>query len=646
MLPDLFSSHALKLAPAPGRDEPRLWVRRLIIWKGPNDIVRDIPLRPGLNVIWSPDDGSRSGRIGHGGGKTTFCRLIRYCLGEDSFGPEHRRRAVFEKMPTGMVGAEVRLDGETWLIRRAFHPFKDDFAFLASSFSDIETFPSEPTGMAPFRNAATEAFLADALTLMPPSIGQDDAWLALLAWLSRDQECRFGHLFDWRSPESGSHSPVSGRSRPQEDREAVVRIILDALRTAEIETRRQWEATNSEISRQRAQRDRLIWRIGDLRGRLTKALGLDGGNASRLDAAIIKSAAADQLAKAQGLASPVTLEQFQTAQRQADQDATEEAQAKSAVELATAREKDQEQLARMIADQLPELSAQNQRLANPICPICDVPIDKARADGCGISLHPADLDSLRTNVNNLKADCEKARAEAARWKSELPILQGKWALAKQATERHREGIKKIGQAIFAYTQDIKRAERIWGWAIDFEESDAELATAEHSLAAAEDRLKALTSELETHRSAAITSVGELSDRFDGAFHEIVPGNARCSIKLDGHGLGVRVPVDGAAIDSLKVTVFDLAALSMAIEGKTRHPGFLIHDSPREADLGASIYAGIFDLAKKLEGFGPAPLFQYIVTTTTEPPAGFQSAPWLRLRLRSSPPDERLLREDI
>ena len=163
------------------------------------------------------------------------------------------------------------------------------------------------------------------------------------------------------------------------------------------------------------------------------------------------------------------------------------------------------------------------------------------------------------------------------------------------------------------------------------------------MAQTEDRLKAIGADLEAHRSAVAELIGELSERYDAVFRELVPTDARCSVKFDGNGLGIKVPVDGAAIDSLKVAVFDLAVLSMAVEGRTRHPGFLIHDSPREADLGGSIYVGLFDLAKKLEGFGPAPVFQYIVTTTTDPPGEFHSEPWLRLKVRGAPTEERLLK---
>ena len=78
MQDELFPRADFSLTPVVGRKEPRLWVRRLVIWSEPSEVIRDISLRPGLNIIWSPDPG-RSGTapIGHGGGKTRLCRLLR-----------------------------------------------------------------------------------------------------------------------------------------------------------------------------------------------------------------------------------------------------------------------------------------------------------------------------------------------------------------------------------------------------------------------------------------------------------------------------------------------------------------------------------------------------------------------------------------
>ena len=102
----------------------------------------------------------------------------------------------------------------------------------------------------------------------------------------------------------------------------------------------------------------------------------------------------------------------------------------------------------------------------------------------------------------------------------------------------------------------------------------------------------------------------------------------------------------AAIDSLKVLAFDLAALCLSIEGATHIPAFLLHDSPREADLGLSIYHQLFHLVRELEGQADQPLFQYIVTTTTRPSDDLTREPWLVLTVRGSPGQERLLGCDL
>jgi len=132
--------------------------------------------------------------------------------------------------------------------------------------------------------------------------------------------------------------------------------------------------------------------------------------------------------------------------------------------------------------------------------------------------------------------------------------------------------------------------------------------------------------------------------------ELVPADITGEVMLDGIGMRLKVELGGerstAAIESWKVVVFDLATLVMTIEGHTRLSGFLLHDSPREAVLGMSLYAKLFDFVRSLERFGPSPLFQYIVTTTTEPPPQYRQMPWLRLTLRGAPAAERLLRADL
>lgn len=79
---------------------------------------------------------------------------------------------------------------------------------------------------------------------------------------------------------------------------------------------------------------------------------------------------------------------------------------------------------------------------------------------------------------------------------------------------------------------------------------------------------------------------------------------------------------------------------------TNIPAFLVHDSPREADLGLSIYHQLFHLAHDLEKVGDQPLFQYILTTTTRPPKEFLKEPWLRDTIGGQPAEARLLKRDL
>jgi hypothetical protein len=94
-------------------------------------------------------------------------------------------------------------------------------------------------------------------------------------------------------------------------------------------------------------------------------------------------------------------------------------------------------------------------------------------------------------------------------------------------------------------------------------------------------------------------------------------------------------LSGEAYDTLSILLADLALLLMGANGKAQHPGLLIHDSPREADLGGRIYARflsvVADLQSEIANAGVA-LFQYIVTTTTPPPRALQTRTMTPLRL--------------
>src|SRR6185437_5354177 len=103
----------------------------------------------------------------------------------------------------------------------------------------------------------------------------------------------------------------------------------------------------------------------------------------------------------------------------------------------------------------------------------------------------------------------------------------------------------------------------------------------------EQKLVEMRGTLAAHRDSAADIVDDLSRKFDAVMRELVPADITGEVMLDGIGMRLKVELGGerstAAIESWKVVVFDLATLVMTIEGHTRLSGFLLHDSPREAD---------------------------------------------------------------
>jgi hypothetical protein len=123
-----------------------------------------------------------------------------------------------------------------------------------------------------------------------------------------------------------------------------------------------------------------------------------------------------------------------------------------------------------------------------------------------------------------------------------------------------------------------------------------------------------------------------------------------TVRLDARGLhpvpSTSVAANGAAMSTLATVLgLDLACLAATTGGVGHLPGFLLHDSPKEADLEAVLYERIFTLALELERAyqDKAPAFQYIVTTTTPPPGEAAREPYVRLTLDARSDDDVLLR---
>src|ERR1700733_8963360 len=124
---------------AAGLGEPAVWLRRLVLWHDlSQEPVRNIEMRRGINIVWSPTGSdAQAVATGHAAGKTLLCRLIRYCFGEDSFADPEDTQAIQTRFPTGAVAAEIRLRGTTWAVRRGFAIPRDERAQKAESVDQL-----------------------------------------------------------------------------------------------------------------------------------------------------------------------------------------------------------------------------------------------------------------------------------------------------------------------------------------------------------------------------------------------------------------------------------------------------------------------------------------------------------------------------
>lgn len=648
---DLFTHSSFSITPEAGRSEPRLWVRRLVIWREPGNVVRDIRLRPGLNIVWSPDAGtSETAPIGHGSGKTIFCRLLRYCLGEESFAPDDQRLLILKTFPKGHVGAEIVLDGCLWVVVRALGDHRHDMVIENGSFDDAWHEGILPTSIEPLRTAITLAIIGDAAKLMPPTIGELGAWETALAWATRDQECRFGHHLDWRDPNTDSRSPVRGRS--VDDRLTIVRAFIGALSADEVATRRLEEREANALEDIRAELGRLDWQIKRTRAALVNVLG--GGAEPRagsgLDASAFKAAAADRLAGILKLPDSARTTDLNRARGERKTAADEVQRLTAGLNEVSIRVEEKNKTLMLRRSELPEAYARLTKEKNPICPICRVPIDKVLAKGCNISKETCDLEALQAHIAKNREAIKDEEAEVAALEARRPQLKADIASARQRLDALERTIAALERSFDDRRATVRAAQRLLRDAEEYEALLSERSTASTANEQIDTRLVRLRETLAAHRASVADTIRHLSICFDAVLREFVPGEIQGSAKLDAKGLTLKVELGGdlstAAIESLKVVAFDLAALAMTIEGRTRLSGFLVHDSPREADLGRSIYNRLFGLASRLEAFGPRPLFQYIVTTTTEPPEEFRSAPWLCLLIKGAPAEERLLGVDL
>ena len=638
-----------------GRTEPRLWIRRLAILSDPQTIIRDVSLRPGLNIVWTPDmSNSGSGALAHGSGKTTFCRLLRGCLGEPGLASEAQRSRIMMRLPQGAVAAEILIDGVCWVAVRPLGLSVSEFVVRIGSVEEAMARGRHEGDPSTIDQAVMSSFFANLAQASPPDVGREHVWDVLRAWITRDQECRLADVLAWRSSQTQSRSRAQVLS--ETSKLTMVRLALRALdaeeRLAATRERELVAKAEEQRRRQAYQLQRHTEGMKLVRSvlKVSEDVGFDDaihrkGLISLAEAGLAEAMRTD-LPKPPDVASIFARLRALSEERAAL--VARQRQLKSEAGL----KRDEAQRVRSEAS-LGEIDIAQGRIR--VCPVCRVSIDEVKAKGCGISLEACDLPALRaaiTQKQNKAAELDTQAGRAEQETREVEALIQHLSPRQQALEnesRAADTASRAAQTAVKEAQDrIYKARRILDDVRALRTSEAATKPTAPETAA----LETVRAQLEAGRSRARAAIRTLEERYQGVMSAWLPDGVEGTIKLDGNGLKVdaefsgRGEVSTAALDSLKIVAFDLAALHMAVEEKADLPAFLIHDSPREADLDSQLYARLFQLVRRWEEGGGTPCFQYIVTTTTAPPPDLQDDLYVRLRMNSTPPGNRLFGMDV
>jgi hypothetical protein len=587
---------------------------------------------------------------GHTAGKSTFCRFVRHVLGERGFAPDSVKRRIRAKFPTGWIVAEVIVDDATWIIARPLGIGPRSFCLREAALDDVAT-TSDRRDYQEFLDAVAAATTNRLEAARFPANDEQICWEHVLPWLARDQECRFADFLEWRHSSSGSDAP----GMTVDERQFVVRSVLGLISDAERGEQQRNARLVAEKKAATASEPLLRHQAETERAHLSRALGKElpplstplFGPDARAEFARRRQ---DVEAKEKTLVEADRRGELRAALEDANQvkgalgKSLEDARVRLAlIQESVAIVSGQQQASLLVSSLLPSRD------------FCDVPLRLAHERGCPLALdRPIDLTARRSELRAAD-DLAAERERAASLEEETGKIEASLQSADARTRTARSAYMSASTAYDEARSQLER-ERATLWRLEQITDFAE--TAAHEAAEKAEAIVMLSREIaesyvrqDQLREAQNAVLGRFSARFDYIVRAILGDEFTGQVDMSGRSLALTAwehgERDSAAIATVKLLAFDLAAVMTSVEGEGAFPRFLIHDGPREADMAPELYERLFLFAHELEKcFQGEPAFQYILTTTTQPPDKFVREPWLCLQLAGMPAEARFLRCDL
>lgn len=651
--------------------EPRLWLERLVIFRNldPGETIRDITFRRGLNVVWgvaqeAEDESESPGALtGHSVGKTTLCRLIRYALGESTFGRKSAEKSIRQSFTQGAVGVTLHLDGVQWSVVRSIGISDDSRAAENRSIEQLLSAPVKEQPYAYFEASMDKAFIAPLPSRMPPNSDREYLWSHLLSWLTRDQEARYQNLWEWRS--GRSDSGVSAFRNRKEDALFLIRMVMGLVEKEESTLTTQldiWrkklkEQEDRKIALQQEPEHQVKYQEQVLRTllgpdcKLTDERDSLFGMNTQVSISLNRLESEIESLKSKRDALNVRLAGLRAFIRQHEQ-IIERIEAELAITQEGTEDKGEVKKELHDLENLIENDCTYGQVAFKDCQFFIANLKELRGEW---------IDLQRARQDRRAGQVSETRAVVLReWLEKRTKLQVKLQPARDTIDALEKMYAEIERQIVNLSSQAARLKyHAEQWQdgrdlLDGRKKNTELESVLQDI----DRLRRDIREgekkigqLQDHQQRRAVALRTL---YDEVLKKVLSTNYSGELRWPPHhDLEFRIHEDaaglaGEAVETLALVLADFTALLWSIKDSGYHPGFLLHDSPREADLDRYIYnrflKSIHDIGDALGGTD-AP-FQYIITTTSKPPKAILESENVRLRLQAHPESELLFRQSL
>ncbi|VAW87756.1 hypothetical protein MNBD_GAMMA18-405 [hydrothermal vent metagenome] len=645
--------------------QPKVWIERISLFESINlPPFREIFFKPGLNIIWAEetDDAGKNGtyQFGHGVGKTSLCRLMRYCLGEKFYAPRRLKDQVVAAYPKGYVAAKVWINGETWAVAKPLGTHKKSYFAKGGDISTLFAIEQKHS-KEEYHNVLHRGVFGSDDYLTLPAGGQRITWEHLLSWCARDQEAHLDDFSVWRSLRSESDSPVL--NRPKKDPVEMVRICLGYVELDELKLQkacrcleREKDALEKKVE-QTGQQPRFFHSeyVARVKRQLTVTKNIPVFNIQR------SSPPTDLvgLAEAKIEKDQLDIEREKEVLTELDQ---QRVVATSKVSRISERLEQLEAIVDFNKDQnsgiekelkkKQQLKARLKNLPDRDCDLGNIPLNK-----CEYALKYRERLTLDTKQQI--GECEEDYHDRLKLIDEhskrvVSVKQEQREAQKEyfkINSRFHEQDSKVRELestlknLESDLSELKRYDEVVNGRADnddFVTAKKELKQKQKSLKKKQDQLK-LAKQQQVGKAGVLNSyLNALADTvYSGLQGRVVLDDIARPFQLLGPG--------GEAFHALEVILGDLSAALFATHQPIIHPGFIIHDSPREADMGDNLYRGYFrmliKMGKAMQKKSCYPI-QYIVATTTMPLDGEGEEEFIRHRLHATSEDGLLFKRHL